>query len=1033
MATEPNFPALGALFAWKANFRSHTPTPLSVWTTSPQQTPPPPRSTSASAHGRLGDYELLEEIARGGMGVVYKARQISLNRLVAVKMIRQTPLADASLHRRFHLEAEAAAKLCHPNLVPIYEVGQCDGQQFYSMAFVPGQSLSELVREHALPANTAARYVRSIARAIHHAHLQGVLHRDIKPGNVIIDELDEPHVTDFGLAKFLSGDSELTACGTILGSPSYMSPEQAEGRTRAVTARSDVYSIGAVLYELITGRPPFRAETPLQTVRLVVSSDPVPPRWFNPRIPFDLETICLKCLQKEPARRYATAADLADDIERFLSDEPVRARPPGISGRVWRWCKRSPALATAISLAVIAALAGFAGIVWQWQHAERNRALAEERLYAADMSLAFEAISEGNLARARQLRDSHVQAPSNARSFEWAYLQQATRGDDLFSIPGHLATVRQVAFSPDGSAIFSRSVDGVFKVWDARSHRELLKLDGIQSFRGFSADGERLAVNFTKGTVAWLNWRTGELIPMRAPNGLLNSVSPNGDIVAMTSSNFVLRLFDVATDQLRSEINGIGGYVSHPVFQVQRVTLSPNGRLAAGVVAQDHAPFNGDPKELQLFDVASGHRISARAQHSVYDLCFSPDSGFVAVFERQGTVRLIPVHPNAPEPIVLRRGEASFWSGAFSPDGRWLAAGSADNSIYLFDLHRRAPQGMPLRGHVGSVQALAFSSDGKFLVSGGSDGSVRVWPANSRHPIEANELSATPPRRILFSSDGTTIAAEDTQGATRLYGSRNLLPQGRVAAAGLPLAFVGDQLAMLQRTSRTLTLNLTAPMDGAQPRSLLQIEHSGNAERFALSANREWLAVGTAAGGVRLVNVRSAQDAACSISHVGRVAWLEFSSEAQSLVTAGEDGAVQLWDIAQNRFGGEMSKHGRPVNRVAISPDGRFVASCAVDGTVNLRERFGRQQVAPIHVHRDNVLSITFSPDSHLLASCSSDGTVKLWNVRLRQETGTLYFGEAGQRGLGVWSISFSPDGKTLAALGGPGVLKLWRTDADEF
>jgi serine/threonine protein kinase len=307
----------------------------------------------------FGDYELQEEIGRGGMGVVYKARQTSLNRIVAVKMLLHGDFASEEFVKRFHAEAEAAASLQHPNIVAIHEVGRHEGLHYFSMDYVEGRNLAELVGDRPLPPERAARYVQAVAEAVHHAHQHGILHRDLKPSNILVDALGQPRITDFGLAKRLddsqpsSLNPQLTLTGQVLGAPSYMPPEQAAGNRGQVGVTSDVYALGAVLYHLLTGRPPFLAETLAETLRQVQTREPVPPRQLNPGVPRDLETTCLRCLRKDPDRRYASAAALAEDLRRWRAGEAILARPLGFVEQTWRASRRHPTVATLATLALV--------------------------------------------------------------------------------------------------------------------------------------------------------------------------------------------------------------------------------------------------------------------------------------------------------------------------------------------------------------------------------------------------------------------------------------------------------------------------------------------------------------------------------------------------------------------------------------------------------------------------------------------------------------------------------------------------------
>lgn len=381
----------------------------------------------------FGDYELLEEIARGGMGVIYKARQVKLNRVVAIKMILAGELASPHDVQRFLAEAEAAANLNHPNIVPIFEIGEHAGQHYFSMGFIEGASLSSRLHEGPLPPREAAELLRTVASAVHYAHRQGVVHRDLKPANILLDKDKSPKVTDFGLAKKLKSDQGLTVSGQIVGTPSYMPPEQAAGKSKDIGPISDVYSLGAVLYSLLTGRPPFQAAMIAQTLYMVLTQEPVSPRELNHNVDRDLETICLKCLEKDVAARYASAQELADELDRFLRNEPIHARPISPVARMWRWCKRKPLVAS-LSGALVAVIAiGFAGVTYQWrmavaarlaestakQHAEANFRTA---LSAVDQMLTR--IGDEKLANVPQMEQVRRELLEEALLFHEGFIRE---------------------------------------------------------------------------------------------------------------------------------------------------------------------------------------------------------------------------------------------------------------------------------------------------------------------------------------------------------------------------------------------------------------------------------------------------------------------------------------------------------------------------------------------------------------------------------------------------------------------------------
>lgn len=482
----------------------------------------------------FGDYELLEEIARGGMGVVYEARQVSLNRIVALKMILAGQLASEQDVQRFHTEAEAAANLDHPNIVPIYEVGEHEGLHYFSMGFVDGHSLAERLAEGPLPAREAAELTKTLANAVAYAHEQGVIHRDLKPANVLIDRRGEPRITDFGLARREDDDSGMTATGQILGTPSYMPPEQALGKNEEIGPQADVYALGATLYALLTGRPPFQGASIVETLKQLQEQEPVSPRQLNAAVPSDLETICLKCLEKEKERRYVSAADFSEELDRYVNGKPITARPIGRRERAWRWCKRNPIVAAlvfavAASLAVGITVASVLAVV-AYQRAELARAeemranrektraenqleRAEWLLYVNQLSSAQAEIAVNNVLR-KSASDLRTQLDNEAgarrrldacrwdlRGWEHDYLFSQLNEPDFWA---HGASLLGVFYSPNGRQLATAHTTGAIKIWDVASNMELFELyvEGDRvTHLAFSPEGNSLAALYVNGAI----------------------------------------------------------------------------------------------------------------------------------------------------------------------------------------------------------------------------------------------------------------------------------------------------------------------------------------------------------------------------------------------------------------------------------------------------------------------------------------------------------------------------------------------------
>jgi WD40 repeat protein/tRNA A-37 threonylcarbamoyl transferase component Bud32 len=979
---------------------------------------------------------LLEEIARGGMGVVYRARQVSLNRIVALKLM--LPFGRPELSARFRAEAETAASLQHPNIVAIHEVGEHAGHPYFSMDYVAGRSLAQVILDFGFQIPDfarCARWLKTIAEAVQYAHEHGVLHRDLKPSNVLIDELDQPHVTDFGLAKKFAApgswepgaasggslpkapSSDLTLSGQVLGSPNFMSPEQAEGRHAQVGPACDVYSLGAILYHALSGRPPFQGETLTDVLQQVARTDPVAPRQLDPSIPRDLETICLKCLAKEPGRRFGSAQALADELGRFLRGEPILARPLGPAGKVWRWCRRQPMVAgLAVSLALVF-VAGFGGVVWQWREAteklygsylaqtraNRRSGQAGRRFDTLEvvrqavairpsLELRNEAIACFTLTDVRVATMWRRAAPTvvvfdpNCERFAYGdppaglVLCRIADGAELLRLPGGEGPlpVRRLCFSPNGELLAAASGSPEsfrLQVWDLR-RREVrceVVVEGSRQAMAFSPDSQLIVVGDARGVLHVLDLarrqKVKELQVMKSPAHLV--FDPSGTRLAVCgvqNRNVQVVEFDTGT---------ILKTLPHP-DTAGEPSWHPDGVLLA-VPCGDFA--------LRIWDVHSGTVKTVLEGHTgaPTGVKFNHAGDLLTSYGWDGVSRFWdPV--SGKEQFSLPEGHLAFSS--FSPDDSRFPFGLHPLGLGLWEI----ATGRECRrlGTGGRAFGASFSIDGWLLGTAHDDG-ARLWDLKAGRSLAL--LPARGCRSVLFHPDGRSLVVSGHTGLQQWPVQTLEQPDALTWRIGPPQTLLDAALEHACWGSDGHTLVAASPggirlFDFGPP---LQVRYRGdhpNAAFLARSGDGDWITTGTWKGqGVRIWNAHTGS-LVTNLS-LGENVAVAFSPQSRWLVT-GSPQEYRFWKVGSWEKAHAVPREhaGDMYGSMVFSPDGRTLALVrGRNSDLRLVEANTGREWATLEAGEPHC----FSPRGNWLVTSEADGLLRLWDLRrIRQQLAAL-------------------------------------------